>query len=136
MKPARPRPFVTFPGRAVDLGLDAERVIQVALASEWRDAEPLDLARQLGWEQGEVAGDERAPRVLLVRSELGDVPVRVAGRVEMLDAPGEDVLPLPPEILYGNAALALSAVVIQDGRRPVVVLAPEGLFELFQGGYA
>ncbi len=134
MKPARS--FVTFPGREVDLGVDASCVVLVSLARDWMDVDLLDLARQLGWEQGDAAGDESAPRVLLVRSEHGDVPVKVAGRVGVLDAPGEDVLPLPPEVLSGNAALALSAVVLQDGRRPVVVLAPDGLFELLQGGYA
>jgi hypothetical protein len=117
----------------VDLGVEADRVISVALASEWMDAEPLDLARHLDWEQDGVAEDERAPRVLVVRSRLGDVPVKVAGRVGMMEAPSEDVMALPPEVLSGNAAMVLSAVVIQDARRPVVVLAPEGLFELFIG---
>ncbi len=134
MKP--PRSFVTLPGRDVDLGVDAKNVILVSLARDWSDVDLLDLARQLRWEQGGAGGDESAPRVLLVRSDRGDTPVKVAGRVGVLDAPGEDVLPLPPEVLSGNAALALSAVVIQDGRRPVLVLAPDGLFELFQGGSA
>ena len=128
-----PRQLVTLPGRSVDLGLDAARVVQVALAREWMDVAPLDLAGRLGWEREAPEADgERQERVLVVRSLQGDVPVRASGKVGLRSTDAPNVLELPGEVLRGNAVTALSGVVIEEGKRPLLLLAPEGLWHLFQ----
>ena len=124
---------MTLTGRTVDLGIDAVRVVQVALASEWMDLAPLDLARRLGWEPGPVDENRaRGDRVLVVRSRLGDVPVRAGGQVGLREAFAPEVMELPSEVLRGDAATALSGVLLQEGRPPVLLLAPEGLWSLFE----
>jgi hypothetical protein len=125
--------FVTLSGAAVDLGLDASAVVQVALASEWMDLPPLDLGKRLRWTP--APPDEaraRADRVLVVRSRHGDVPVRAGGQVGLREAQALEVLGLPPEVLLGDAATALSGVLLQEGRPPVLLLVPEGLWRLFE----
>ncbi len=128
MRPEDVRPLVTLRGRAVDLGLDAACVAEVALAREWTDVVPLDVAARLGWE----SAAEGEPRVLVVRTRLGDVPVAAPGKVDLRAAASASVLALPAAVLFGEAATLLSAAVIEDGQRPVLLLSPEGLCHLFQ----
>ncbi|MHB8877285.1 MAG: hypothetical protein ACYC8T_26605 [Myxococcaceae bacterium] len=133
------RQLVTLPGQWVDLGLDAAGVVQVALSSEWMDVAPLDLAACLGWEP--ALEESLGGRVLVVHSHRGDVPLQAAGRVGLCDAEASGVLPLPPEVLRGHCATALGAIFIEEGRRSVLLLEPEGLWHLFElnagaGGFA
>lgn len=125
--------FVTLAGASVDLGLDAASVVQVALASEWMDLAPLDLGKRLSWRPAPLdEARSRADRVLVVRSRHGDVPLRAGGQVGMREAQAPEVLGLPPEVLRGDAATALSGVLLQEGRPPVLLLVPEGLWRLFE----
>lgn len=122
--------LLLLPGRPLDLAIDAAAVVRVLLARDWRDVPPLDLRRAFDWspEEEEAREDDR---VLLVRSRLGEVPLRGGARARLREGLAR-ILPLPDAVLGGACALALAGVVIEEGRRPALVLQPEGLFHLYE----
>lgn len=103
--------------------------MSVMRASEWVDAEPLDLARHLGWE--ELRLEENSARVLVVRGSAGASPVLVRGAVGIRLVAGPALLTLPEHVLCGPAAGLLEAVVIEEGKRPMLVVSPLEICRLF-----
>lgn len=128
-----PRSWLTIPGRVVDLGIEASRVLEVTPAQGWSDIPPLDLSARLCWERA-PSHDEAATRVLVVKSLHGELPVLAHGKLTLREAPAEAVMPIPPEFASHGCGSALAAVLFEPEPRPLLVLAPEGLWQLFQAG--
>jgi hypothetical protein len=107
--------LVVASGQHADLAVEAQQVDRIGDDADWFFA-TASLHESVGW----TPVSATPLRVLWLRTPLGLVGIRVAGKLVMRSVAAKAVLPLPVSIARRGATQA----VVLDGERPILVLAP------------
>jgi hypothetical protein len=114
--------FVVIEGTPLDWGARCQHLAAVMLEPEWEGEAP-DAAAELGLAP---PGGEAPVRVLLLRFEGGEVPLKVRARLSIEALPRARFCPLPTRVL-GAGTKAFDGIVFFEQRRPLLVVNPAGL---------
>jgi hypothetical protein len=114
--------FLELDAGNVSWGIELGLVSRIVPEREWDGGEPADFE-----DLPRSSDADELPRVVVVKSRDGEVPVRATGRIVLREVEGADVLTLPT-LLRGAPGFVFDRLVVRGGGKPLLVLDAEAAF--------
>jgi len=110
--------LVIVPGRTLRWGLPSSAVLGAHAPADWAGAAPLDWEELVG---APAPSETEQVRILVLKTELAELAVRVRGAIEIATVEASDVLPLPTHLL-GDEVAAAHGICFSAAGSPLLVL--------------